>query len=177
MRKSLKSIAINYGLYLGITLALLTILVYAFSLELFVNPLYIISVMIATIIFGLISIINCKKFFNGYINFKEAFKTYFIVAIIGLGINTLVTFVLFNVIDTEASETIKEKTIEKFIEMLKGMNTSEQEISNTIGKIKNENLYSFSNLLQRLIMNYLLPITIIGLISAAFIKKTNPDSE
>ena len=177
MEKSLKSIATNYGLYLGVLLTLLTILVYTFSLELFVNPLYIISVMIATIIFGLISIIKCKQRFNGYINFKEAFKAYFIVAIIGLGISTLVTFVLFNFIDIEASETIKEKTIEKFIEMLKGINTSEQEISNTIDKIKNENLYSFSNVLQRLIMNYLLPITIIGLMSAAFIKKTNPDSE
>ena len=177
MEKSLKSIATNYGLYLGITLSILTILVYVFNLELFISPIYIMSIMIATITFGLITIFKIKQLFSGYINFKDAFKSYFIVAVIGLGISSLVTFVLFNFIDVEASEIIKEKTIEKFVEMLKSVNTSDQDISDSMKKIEKENLYSFSNVLQRLIINYLLPITIIGLISAAFIKKTNPDTE
>ena len=55
MEKSLKFIAKNFGLYLGITLTVLMILAYLVNLDLFVNFWYGISIYLITIIFGIIA--------------------------------------------------------------------------------------------------------------------------
>ncbi len=177
MEKTIKSIATNYGLYLGATLALITVIVYAVDLKLFVDTLFGISIYIIVIVFGIIAVIKSKQLFNGYLSFKETFTSYFLTVLIGLVISSLVSFLLFNFIDVEAANVLKEQSIEKIIKILEGFNTPNEIIAETVDKIEGENLFSIGNVLQSLIINYLLPITVIGLIVAAFMKKTNPDTE
>ncbi|MEW4924759.1 DUF4199 domain-containing protein [Algibacter sp. 2305UL17-15] len=177
MENSLKSIATNYGLYLGVALALLTIITYAVDIGLFVNAVYGISLYIIMIVFGIIAIVNTKRFFNGYITFKGAFTSYFITILIGLLISALVSFILFNFIDVESSEILRDKAIEKVVQTLEGFNVPTETIDETVEKMESENLFSIGNVIQSIAINYLLPLTVIGLIVAAVMKKNPPEAE
>ncbi|WP_223551586.1 DUF4199 domain-containing protein [Aestuariivivens sp. NBU2969] len=177
MEKSLKSIAKDYGLYLGVLLTLLLTIAYAIDLNLFVNTWFGLSIYAIAIIFGLISIAKVKQAFDGYTNFKEAFTAYFITSLIGSTIVTLVSFILFNFIDTDAATFLKEKSIEKVVGIYESINMHPDKISETVDKLEAENLYSIKNSLIALFVNYMLPLCVIGLLVAATMKKNNPDSQ
>ncbi|WP_339894084.1 DUF4199 domain-containing protein [uncultured Algibacter sp.] len=176
MEKSLKSIATNYGLYLGVFLALITVLAYALNLELLTNMWVGILILIAIIIFGIISVAKVKQAQNGFASFKQAFTSYFITVLIGLLISTLVSFLLFNVIDTDAADVLKEKTIEKTVEMMENFNTPTEVIAETVEQMESQNQYSIGNVTKGL-AGYLVVFSIIGLIVAAAMKKNNPEAE
>ena len=176
MEKSLKSMATNYGLYLGVALTLLTVLSYALDLTLMTNMWYGIFILLVVIVFGVISVAKTKQAQNGFASFKQAFSSYFITVVIGLAISTLVSYLLFNFIDPEAAATIKEQTIEKTVELLEGFNTPTDVIAQSVEQIESQNQYSIGNVLKSLAGSLVL-FSIIGLIVAAALKKSNPDAE
>ncbi|AJR03476.1 DUF4199 domain-containing protein [Siansivirga zeaxanthinifaciens] len=176
MEKSLKSIAINFGLYLGGLLALLTVVAYAVDLELLTNMWYGVFMLIAIIVLGIISVGKTKQAQDGYASFKEAFTAFFITVVLGLVISTFVSYILFNFIDTEAANVLKEKTIEKTVEMLKGFNTPSEVIAQSVEQIESQNQYSIGNILKGL-AGYTVFFSIIGLIVAAALKKNKPKAE
>ena len=176
MEKSLKSIATNYGLYLGVLLALITVLAYAINIELLTSMWLGIIILIAIVVFGIISVAKVKHAQSGFASFKQAFTGYFITVLIGLLISTFVSFLLFNVVDTEAAEVLKEKTIETTVEMMEGFNAPTDKIDETIEQIESQNQYSIGNIAKGL-AGYLVFFSIIGLIVAAAMKKSNPDAE
>lgn len=177
MEKSFKSIAKDYGLYLGALLSLLTVVGYAVSLDLFTKVWFGISLLIVIIAFGVISTSKSKKSLGGYISFKDAFTSYFITILIGLVISALVSFIIFNVVDAEAANTLQQKIIETQVERLESFNVPNEVISQTVEKIEAKgNLYSIGNVLQSIVWQ-LAGFSIVGLIVAAIMKKRNPDSE
>jgi len=176
MEKSLKSIATNHGLYLGVLLALITVLAYAINIELLTSMWVGISILIAIIVFGIISVAKIKQAQNGFASFKQSFTAYFITVLIGLLISTFVSFLLFNVVDTDAAEVLKEKTIEKTVEMMEGFNAPTDKIDETIEQIESQNQYSFGNIAKGL-AGYLVFFSVVGLIVAAVMKKSDPDAE
>ncbi|GGZ82689.1 DUF4199 domain-containing protein [Algibacter mikhailovii] len=176
MENSLKSIAINYGLYLGVLLALITVLAYAINIELLTNMWVGIVILVAIIVFGIISVAKAKQAQNGFASFKQAFTAYFITILIGLVISTFVSFLLFNVVDTEAAEVLKEKTIEKTVEMMEGFNSPTDKIDEAVTQIESQNQYSLGNIAKGL-AGYLVFFSVIGLIVAAAMKKSDPSAE
>ncbi|WP_142783574.1 DUF4199 domain-containing protein [Changchengzhania lutea] len=176
MENTSKSIATNYGLYLGALLALLTVLAYAVNLELLTNTWYGIFILIAIIVLGIISVAKVKQNNSGFASFKEAFTAYFITVVIGLVISTAVSYLLFNFIDTGAADILKEKTIEKTVQMMEGFGTPTDAIADMVDEMEAQNQYSIGNILKGL-AGYLVFFSIIGLIVAAAMKKSNPDTE
>ena len=176
MNPILKSIATKHGLYLGLILALQTVIAYAINVELFVNTLFGISIYILAVLVGIFAIYQTRKALN-YVNFKETFTAYFLTILIGLAITTLVSFVLFNFIDTDAALLLKEKSVEKLIQVYKNINMAPEKIDEMVTQIKSENLFSLKNSLSSLAVNYLLPLMIIGLLISVVMKKSKPDTE
>jgi len=177
MEKSLKTEAINFGIYLGIGLTSLFFLAYFTDLNLFVNFWYGISIYALAIIFGTIAILKTKVNKDGFISFKNSFSVYFLTILIGLSISSLISYILFNFIDTESAEVLKTKSIEKMVEVLENIKKPEEEINSIIDTTKSENLYSLTNVFKGLIFNYLVPLSIIGLLMSAALKKNKPDTE
>ncbi|WP_067148555.1 DUF4199 domain-containing protein [Pseudotamlana agarivorans] len=177
MENSLKSIATHYGLYLGALLSFLTVIIYAVNLDLFVNVYYGFSLYFIVIIFGIITVAKVKANYNGFLSFKNAFTSYFITILIGLTISSLVSFVIFNFIDPEAAEILKTKTIDMLANTLEGLNTPVDQIDEMVEKVESQNMFSIGNVFQSLVVNYLIPLCIIGLIVAAALKKSNPEAE
>lgn len=175
MENSLKSIATNWGLYLGCLLALLTVVAYAVSLDLLTNMVYGIFIFIAIIVFGIISVAKTKQAQNGYASFKQSFTSYFITVLIGLLVSTVISYLLFNFIDTEAAAVLKEKTIESTIQMMESFNAPSDSIAEAVKQIESQNQYSILNILKGL-AGYLVFFSVIGLIVAAAMKKTDPNA-
>ena len=110
MEKSLKSTAVNYGLYLALILSSLTIIGYAVYLDLFTKWWLGISQMLLVIIFGIVSASKAKSNLGGFISLKDAFTAFFITVAIGIVISALVGMIIFNFVDTEAAAVLQEKT-------------------------------------------------------------------
>ncbi|WP_242203662.1 DUF4199 domain-containing protein [Aestuariivivens insulae] len=176
MEKSLKSVASNYGLYLGAILAVVSILTYAVNLGLFTEVWFGLTLMAIIIVMGIIAVAKVKQAQNGFASFKEAFTGFFITIIIGIAISTLVYFLIFNVIDTDAALVLKEKTIEKTVNILEGLNTPNEVIAKSVEQIESQNQFGIANILKSLAINIVI-YSIIGLIVAAAMKRTKPDSQ
>lgn len=176
MENSTKSSSINYGLYLGATLSLFTIAIYAINLDLMVKWWLGVILLLIVVVFGVVSTAKSKSLQNGFISFKDALGSYVLTVAVGLLISTLVSYILFNFIDPDAALYIKEKTVEFTVDMMEGFNVPAEAVSEAVAKIEEQNQYSLGNLLQSFLMGMIFQI-IIGLIVAAIMKKKNPDAE
>ncbi|MCX7550171.1 DUF4199 domain-containing protein [Xanthomarina sp. F2636L] len=176
METSIKSNSINYGLYLGGVLSLFTVFAYAINLDLFTKWWYGISLMVLVIIFGIISAMSSKKLLNGIINFKGAFSSYFITVAVGIVISSLVSFVIFNVIDPEAATLLQEKILDSQVEMMRGFGAPEDAIAEVVEQMeKEDNMFAITKVLQSIAFQ-LIGFSVVGLIVALVVKKEDPEA-
>ena len=172
MEKSLKSRAVNYGLYLGLILSAFTIVAYSINIELLVNFwLVLLLLPLLVILFGIISSIKSRSALGGFISFKQAFSSYFITVAIGVIISTLVTVILFNFIDPDAAITLKEIGLEKSRSFMESMGAPSSEIDKALATANEQDTLGFKaqalSLAQGLVF-----YAVIGLI----VKKKDPNA-
>lgn len=170
MENSAKKISTSYGIYLGIALILIIVLAYAFDLTLFTEWWFGITILIFVIIMGSMSTSKAKKISTSLFTFKNAFAAYFLTIFIGTFISLLFTILLFNVIDSQAAETLTELTIESTREMMEGFGAQENQINEALMELEGESQYSVMNQLKgygfQLIM-----YSVIGLIVALIFRE------
>ncbi|WP_282135627.1 DUF4199 domain-containing protein [Seonamhaeicola maritimus] len=177
MEKSFKSIAKDYGIYLGGVLAVITILVYTINLDLFTQIWLGLTLLAIIIVLGIMSISKSKKSLGGYISFKNAFTSYFITILIGLVISALVSIVIFNFIDPEAATTLQEKIIEVQTQRFENFNMPPEAIAEAVEKMEAQgDMYSIGNIAKSVIWQ-LAGFSVVGLIAAAIMKKSKPETE
>ncbi len=177
MEKTLKSNAINYGLYLGIGLSLFTIISYFMDLNLLVNFwIMLLIIPLCIIIIGVISTAKNKSVSNGYLSFRDTFSSYFITVAIGIMISTVVSILIFNFIDVDAGNEVKNILINSTEERMTKLGASSENIIKNIDKIKNQDTYAIGTQLKSLSQS-LIVFAIIGLLVAAALKKNKPDTE
>lgn len=175
MEKSLKSTAINFGLYLGIVLAALNIIVYVIDIKLYSSLWVAAASVIAVVIFGIISSNSAKKILGGFISFKKAFTAYFITVALGLFISTVVYFVLFNVVDTESAQVLADMQIEAQVEMMEKFGSPQEAIDAAVVQLKENNPFSVGNQFLGYAI-FLTFMSLIGLVVAAVTKKNDPNA-
>ncbi|TJY36146.1 DUF4199 domain-containing protein [Pontimicrobium aquaticum] len=175
MENSIKSSALNYGLYLGGALALITVAIYAIDLSLMVNMWLGIFLILIIVGFGVVSTAKSKGILEGFLSFKQAFTSYFITVVVGITISTVISALLFNFIDPEAAIQMKEMTVQATINMLEGFGAPPESIAEAVEKIENQNQFGIGALIQNLIWSFVIQ-AILGLIVAAIMKRSNPDA-
>lgn len=174
MEKSMKSLAINYGLYLGLILAALTVVAYAIDLSLFTKWWFGIIMLLLVIVFGIISSVNAKKLLEGIINFKQVFTSYFITILVGTLISSVVSIIIFNIIDPESAIILQDMLIENQAIMLEKFGTPQESIDQIIEEMRSAgSSFSIVNVLQSLAFQ-LIGYSIVGLIVAAVTKQKDP---
>ena len=174
MEQQLKSSAINYGVYMGLTLALISVLIYVINVE-YATAWWIGIIMLLLILgFGIVSTAKSKDILNGFISFKQAFSSFFITVAIGVIISAGVGILIYGIIDTEAAALLQEKGIENTVNMMERFGAPQSEIDKTIDAMSEENSFSIMNQIKA-IAYQLVFYAVIGLIVAAFMKKKNPD--
>ncbi|WP_452218836.1 DUF4199 domain-containing protein [Lacinutrix undariae] len=176
MEKKLKSIALNYGVYLGVLLVLITVVAYVANLELLVNFwLNLIILPLTIITFGIVSALKAKSLLNTFISFKQAFSSYFITVAIGLIITTVVTVILFNFIDPDAAIQLKEISIQKSTELMENLGAKASDIEKAITTIEEQDTFAIVTQFRALAQS-LIFFVIIGLIIAVSMKKKDPNA-
>ena len=170
MEKSTKKLATNYGLYLGLALILITVLIYAFDISLMTEWYLILINFLLVVVLGIMAVKNAKKASTSLFTFKNAFSAYFLTILIGLFIATIFSLILFNVVDPQAAETLKELSMEKQAEMLEGFGMTEAQINQTMAEAQAQDTFSLKNL-GISFASQLVFFSIIGLIIALIFRE------
>ena len=176
MENSIKSSAINYGLYLGAALSLFTVIGYAVNLALLVNFwLTMLLLPLIIIAFGVVSTAKSKSILGGFLSFKQAFSSYFITVAIGILISTTITIIIFNFIDPNAAIEVKRILVENITNMMEGFGAPAEAVAQSIEQNENQDTFGLGTQLKSLAQS-LIFFAVIGLIVALIMKKSNPDA-
>jgi len=175
MNEIIKKNGVTFGLILGLFAILITAGIYAIDLELFTKPWIGVISIVISILIGVILVSKTKKQM-GNITFKEAFTVYFIASVIGGLISTIFSYVLFNFIDTQAKETLKEITMKYTSEMLEKFGSPASVVNETMQKLSETDNYSLGNLFFAYAISLVFS-SLFGLILAAIFKSKSPSSQ
>jgi hypothetical protein len=169
MNAAVKSNGIKFGIITGVVSILITTLLYAIDIELFISMWVGLISLGLYVVIGILVISNTKKELKGILSFKEAFTTYLISAIIGIYISVIFNIILFNFFDPTLKESLKELTIKASVEMLEKFNSPTSVINETIKKLEETEQFSTLELLKGSIFSIIFS-SLLGLILAAFFK-------
>lgn len=170
----MKSSALNYGLIAGISLTVIYVLLYVLKIELLASFAFGLIILLALLVLGFVSTAKAKKINEGYLSFKEAFSAYIIPFIIGLAIPTIFLYLLFNFIDPESADMLKEMSLEKAEAMMRKFGARESDIETAMADAASQNSYSLSNMGMQYAGTVIFG-SIIGLIAALTMKKKKED--
>lgn len=175
MENSLRKSAINYGLYIGVILSAFTIIGYIVDLTILTKWWLGLILFLVILALGIVSVAKGKSILGGFMSFKQAFTSWFLTIVVGLVISTTVNILIFNIVDPEAAEILKEMTIESAVSMMENFNAPQSEIDKAVADMENDNQFGAVNLLKSLVYQFLF-YAVIGLIVAAVMKKKDPDA-
>lgn len=169
MNEIIKKNAINFGLISGLISVLITAIIYAIDLKYFTEWWVGILSIVISLFLSIYLMIKTRKDLNSDFPFKTAFTTYFFYTVIGLTIMTLFNIILFNFIDPEAKETIREHLIKFTVDFMEKFNTPREAIKEAVKGLKEKDQYSIGSQIQGLFTSIIFS-SIFGLILAAFFK-------
>jgi hypothetical protein len=176
MNEIIKKNGITFGVILGLFSLLITTTIYVIDLKLFTSWWVGLVSMAVAIIIGISVEIKTKKQLNGVFPFKDAFTVYFLTALIGSLISTIFNYLLFNIVDPGAKETLKEITIKYTSEMMEKFGAQADQINEAVQKVAETDNYSIGNLLFGLAIALVFQ-AIFGLILAAIFKSKSSESQ
>mgnify|MGYP000132274549 FL=1 len=171
MEQTTKTTAINYGIYLGGIISLITIIVYGVDLDLFINPWLGIVLFILVIAFGAISAINSRKLLGGFISFKQTFSSYFITISVGTMISSIVGIAIFTFIDSEAAVYLNEQVLILTKETMERIGLPQEDVAAAIEEASKNDNFSLGAQTQAFIFR-LVFYAVTGLIVGLIVKKT-----
>lgn len=176
MNEIIKKNGVTYGAILGLISIASTTLIYITDIKLFMSWWIGGISLILNIVIGIFLVSNTKKQLNNTIIFKDAFSVYFIAGVLGSTVSALFNYFLFNFIDPQAKETLKEMTIKYTVEMMGKFGTPKEVLNQTIAELQKADNYSLENIFMGLLFVYLI-VAIFGLILAAIFKSKSPSSQ
>lgn len=171
----IKSNGVKFGIITGVTLSLITAIMYAVNLELFIAWWTTLLSFSVFVIVPAIMLVQLKAQLKDNFPFKEAFTAYFICALIGVIISVGFKMILFNIIDPSLKDTLLELTI-NYIKSTSGkFGVPETALNEMLDNLKKTDPFSIPEQLKGAVVS-LFFCSILGLIMAAFFK-SKPTSQ
>ncbi|MCW2119776.1 DUF4199 domain-containing protein [Flavobacterium sp. 7A] len=165
----IKRNGITYGVITGITLSLITTLMYIVNLELFIAWWTTFLSFSIFIIVPVIMLIKTKADLKNNFPFKDAFTAYFITAMIGLFISVAFKMVLFNVIDPSIKTSLLDLTINYLKSTSDKFGVPAASLNEMIDNLRKTDPFSIVEQLKGSVVN-LFFCAILGVIMAAIFK-------
>ena len=172
MESTTKTSAINYGLYLGALLSIISVVIYAVNLDLFTEWWLGIILFILVIVYGIVSALKSKKILDGFISFKQAFASYFITIAVGTLIATVVGIAIFTYIDPEAATYLNEQILIVSKQTMERFGAPQEVIQAAIEEASTKNNFSLGMQAQAFVFRLAI-YAVIGLIIALIVKKSD----
>ena len=172
MEPTNKSNSINLGLYLGGILSLIVVLIYAVSLDLFIEWWLGIVLFVLVVVYGVVAAKRAKNNNGGFISFKEAFIHYFIAIAVGTLIGTVVSIAIFAFIDPEAATYLNEQILMVTKTTMERFGMPQEAMTAALEEASKKDNFSLGMQLQSYVFR-LAGYAIVGLIVALIVKKTD----
>ena len=172
MESTTKSSAINYGLYLGAILSIISVVIYAVNLDLFTEWWLGIILFVLVVVYGVVSALKSRKILDGLISFKQAFASYFITIAVGTLIATVIGIAIFTFIDPEAATYLNEQILILTKQTMERFGAPQEVIQAAIEEASTKNNFSLAMQGQAFIFR-LAFYALIGLIVALIVKKSD----
>lgn len=169
----MKNAGVQNGLYLGVALCLLTLVMYFFS------PRFMLSwgswfSFLVYILFMVKAGKEEKEMMGGYASFGEMLKPTFLTYIIGSLIASLFTYVLINFIDPSLMDIMKDIQVETIDKMAGFLDEDSLEEAKDV-ILENENSFSLGTVIMGWAFQLIIPGIIFALIISAIIKNEKVD--
>lgn len=173
--EAMRKISMNYGIILGLTMIVVTTVMYVVDINLFTSSwIGIVNIAIITG-FGVFAAVKSKKNNGGFLSFKETFTCFFITVVLGVFISTLYSILLFNLIDPESKAVITENVIKKTVEMMQKFGGKAADINKMVEEMQKTDSFGMWGQLKGFAFGLIL-YSIIGLITALIVRRERPQS-
>lgn len=159
---------LQYGLLSALTSSLLFVIIYLGGIAWFKNSLSFLSFLIPVVF----SVIACRvqKKGDGYLPFKSALRLSFGVFVLTTLATSILSYVLFNWIDTSFADSLKQLYIEQTQKLMEKFKAPPEEIDKAVDKLIKDNIFSFKSIFLSFTYGCILYF-LISLIIAAIMKK------
>jgi uncharacterized protein DUF4199 len=175
MEQKPKEMGLTYGLICGIAVIAYTIILYVAGVEWYTSPLAYGSLVIGIVI-AVLGGVKQRNIQGGYLSFKEALKTVFLIFIISVVLDTIFSYVLLNIIDVPFREAVMQDAAIKMEKMLVKMGTPQETIDKAMADFDDPKNFTPGKILLGVFVR-LIGWFIVALIIAGIIKKKKPEFE
>ncbi len=175
MEQTKTNTALTYGLIGGIITIVYMLLLYIGGLEIYTGILAFGAYLIP-IVTAVMGGIKEKKLQGGYLSFKGALKTVFLIFLIISLLTTIFNHLLLNVIDVPFRQALMQDAAVKMEKMMTKLGAPQDTIDKALNDLDNPENYSFGKIMLGFFWGAIVWF-IISLIIAAIIKKKRPEFE
>lgn len=174
MNPAIKNNGVRFGLIYGVISIVYALYAYLFDSSVYVSIWSGILFFFLSLGFYIYAVAKAKKELGGYITFKEAFSTFMIAAVVATAISTVFSILLMGVIDPEYAETVLDLIKETTMERLESANLPEEKMEEILNTLDERNPFAIGSLAKNFFFGVAFS-SVIGLITAAAMKKNNPE--
>ncbi len=167
---------LRYGLYLGLITVAFSAVIVLIDYSLLQETAVSLIPFVLTIAILVIAGRDLKEQQGGYLSFKEAFLSSFIIYAIAGAIIITYQILLYNVFAPEIAEGLQKETLNKQVEMGEMMGMSDQEIDQMAADVQEKNLFGPTWQLIAYAGSLLFGLVIAAIIGA-IVKKNKPEFE
>lgn len=169
--------AIKSGVYVGLMLIIINVIIYIIDAALFakwwVGISLIILVIVLVIYFGLQ---YRKEAEGGYLSFKEAYLHGLVTFIVAGVLGAIYNLILFNIIDPNLSTLLTDAIVDQSYAMMKNFGAPEEQIDKAIAQIKEDTPARFTLVGQLKGFGWnIVGALVVSLITGAIVKKKKPE--
>src|SRR5690625_1542426 len=170
IKGKIKSISLKQCLHVGIVLVLLTIISYFNNWDIFLSPWFQFAKFIIVVAIAVYATYLSRKAHFKVFSFRDGFSAFFITVAVGLGIFTVINWLLFDFFATDAGHYINDTAIVMRQEQLEALDQDPEKIKEEIEQLRDSYQFSFISQFQGYIITLVLYCLLAPL--AALIFKT-----
>lgn len=165
---------LKYGLFLGITIVVFTAAIFLIDYQLLQNPFFASIPFIINVAVLFIAGYELRKKNGGYLTFKDALLSTFIIYAISAFIVMIYTVLQYNVFTPEIAAELQRETLNQQVVVWESFGMSDEEIDQAAAEMENRNIFGLTWQLLGLAGNLVFGF-VISLIVAAIVKKKQPE--
>lgn len=167
---------LKYGLYAGFINVAFYIALYLIDFKLILQPGIGLLPFAVTVAILIIAGRDLRAQQDGYLPFKQAFLSSFIIYVIASAIGTLYSILQYNVIAPEATLELQEAVVDQTVGMLESFGADDETIDQTVAEMENSNQFSVGKQLIGFGVSLIWGL-IVAAIIGAIVKKNKPEFE
>lgn len=168
IKGKIKSISLKQGLHLGLILVLLTIISYFINWDIFLSPWFQFAKFLIVIAMAAYASYLARKAHHKVFSFRDGFSAFFITVAVGLGIFTVVNWLLFDFFATDAGHYINDTAISIRQEQLEALDQDPEKIKEEIKQLRDSYQFSFLSQFQGYIITLVLYCLLAPLVALIF---------